>query len=94
MGAFLSWLGAFMESKIGSIVVQLCLAMGISFTSYKFGIEPFQNFISQQLAGMSGVVAQVMGFLGFGIAISMMLSAVAAKFATRGMKAVLSKKGV
>ncbi len=92
MGAFLSWLGAFMESHIGSIVVQLLLSLGISFTTYKFGIQPFQTFIAQQLAGVTGLIAQVIGFLGLGIAMSMILSAIAAKYATRGMKAVLSKK--
>jgi len=93
MGRFLTWLGAFLESHIGSIVVQLGLSLGVSLVSYKFGVEPFMNFIAQQLAGVSGMVAQVMGFLGLGIALSMILSAIAAKYATKGLTAVLSKKG-
>lgn len=93
MGKFLTWLGAFLESRIGSIAVQLGLSAGVSLVSYKFGVEPFMNFITQQLAGVTGVIAQVVGFLGLGIALSMILSAIAAKYATKGLTAVLSKKG-
>lgn len=93
MGSFLTWLGVFLESRIGSIVVQLALSLGITVGSYKFGIEPFQNFIAQQLGGVSGLIANVIGFLGAGIAISMILSAIAAKYATGAMKAVLTRKG-
>jgi hypothetical protein len=92
MGAFFAWLGAFVESKLGSWAVSVLLALGVSFTSYKFGVEKFQSFIIQQVGGMPAVVAAVFGWLGGGIAMSMMLSAVAAKYATRGLQAVLTKK--
>ncbi|MDR3445149.1 DUF2523 family protein [Dyella sp.] len=93
MARLIAWLGVLLETKLGTFVVNALLTLGVSFTSYKFGVAPLTNFITQQIGQLPGQVANVIGWLGGGIAMSMILSAIAAKYATNGISAVLTKKG-
>lgn len=93
MARLIAWLGVLLESKLGSYVISALLTLGVSFTSYKFGVAPLQQFITQQIGQLTGQVAAVFGYLGGGIACSMILSAIAVKYATNGLTAVLTKRG-
>lgn len=93
MPAIIGWLMAALETRIGSIVVQLLITLGISFTSYKFGVEELESWIRGLGSSMGAQAVGVLGFLGFDADITIILSAMAAKKATNGMQAVLTRKG-
>lgn len=93
MPALLAWLGALLETRLGSWLIQALATLGVSFVTYKVGVEPFRNLLVEHLASMPAMFANVIGYLWIDRALTMIMSAAAAKEATNGMRAVLTKKG-
>ena len=93
MPAILGWLGALIETRLGAWVIQVLMTLGISFVSYKVGVEPFRNAIAQHLGEMPALYANVLGYMWVDRAITMVLSAGVAKEAKKGLQAVLTRKG-
>lgn len=95
MWAWISAAGALfakiMQSRIGGWIVAALVWLGISITTYKFGVEGFRSLIATQL-GSAGFLVNWMGFLGVDQAITITLSAIAAKYATEGAKIALTKR--
>jgi len=92
MPALVSWLISALETKAGTLVLQVLVSLGLSFTTYKFSVAPLRDFIAQQVGGMSAQFVNILGFLGVDQAITMILSAIAARYAVQGAKVALSKK--
>lgn len=92
MPVVVAWLVGVLESRIGSIVVSALLSLGLSYTTYKFSVAPLRTLIANDVGSLSSMAANVLGFLWVDRAITMLLSAVAAKYATQGAKAVLTRK--
>lgn len=93
MPALVVWLLGVLESRIGSIVISALLALGLSFTSYKFSVAPITSWIQGAVGGIPAMGIAVLGFLGVDKAITMILSAVASKYAVQGARAALTRKG-
>jgi len=91
MPAIIAWVAALLETKIGSWAIQACLALGISFVTYKVGVQPFRDAIVSNLSSMPSMFANVLGYLWVDRALTMIFAAAAAKQATGGLKAVLTK---
>lgn len=93
MPVLIGWLGALLETKLGQWVIQILLTLGISFVTYKVGVAPFRDLIMSSFSAMPAMFANILGYMWVDRAISMILSAAVAKEATKGMSAVLTKKG-
>lgn len=91
MPALIAWLMSALETTIGSIVISGLLSLGIGFTTYKFTVAPLKAFIIAQAGGMGAQAVAILGFLGFDVAITIILSAIAARYAVSGAKAVLTR---
>ncbi|MFK2904960.1 DUF2523 domain-containing protein [Dyella ginsengisoli] len=92
MPALIAWLLGALETTIGSIIVSALLSLGLGFTTYKFTVEPLKNFILSQSSGLGATAVNILGFLGLDQAITMILSAIAARYAVSGARAVLTRK--
>lgn len=79
-----------MKSRIGGWIVAGLIWLGISITTYKFGVQPFTAAISNMLGG-AGFLVNWMGFFGVDKAVTIVLSAIAAKYATGAAKVALTK---
>lgn len=88
----LGWLVRVLSSRIGVFIASALLWLGLSVTSYKFGVAPFRSLISQEL-GSAGFLMDWMGFFAVDQAITIVLSAIAAKYAIAGAKVALTKRG-
>lgn len=92
MPALVAWLLGALETTIGSIVISALLSLGLGYTTYKFTVAPLRDFIAAQASGVSGMAVQILGFLGLDVAITMILSAIAASYAVRGAKAIFTRR--
>lgn len=93
MPALIGWLGALLETRLGQWVIQILLTLGISFASYKVGVAPFRELIASSLSSMPAMFANVIGYLWIDRALTMIMSAGVAKEGTKGLTAILTKKG-
>lgn len=92
MPALVAWLLGALESAAGSIVISALVSMGLGFTTYTFTVEPLKAFILQQSSGLGATAVNILGFLGLDQAITIILSAIAARYAVSGARAVLTRK--
>jgi len=75
------------KNRIGQMLTAVLGWFGVSLASYKFGVEPFiEHLESLATSGMGGgdyaaVALQWMGLLNFDKALTMIISAVAARHA-------------
>lgn len=79
------------SSRIGGWIIAALVWLGLSVTTYKFGVTQFESLISSQL-GSAGFLVNWMGFFGVDKAVTIVLSAIAAKYATGAAKVALTKK--
>ena len=79
------------SSRMGLFISSALVWLGLSVTSYKFAVAPFTSLISGQL-GSAGFLVNWMGFFGVDKAITIVLSAIAAKYAIAGAKVALTKR--
>jgi hypothetical protein len=79
-------------SRIGGWIVTALLWLGISLTTYKFGVDGFKSLISGEFSHADFLVNWI-GFFGIDQAITIVLSAIASKYAVQGAKIALTKKG-
>lgn len=93
MPALVAWIGALLESRLGTWVIQVLMTLGISFVTYKAGVEPFRELVAAQFSAMPAMYANIIGYLWIDRCFTMIFSAYAAKQATSSMSAVLTRKG-
>lgn len=93
MPVVIGWLMAALESTAGSIIVSALLSLGLSITTYSFGIGPLRSMIASQLSGSGGYFLNILGWLRVDVAISMILSAYAARWTTRSAMSLIKRKG-
>ena len=74
----------------GPLIAQVLVFFGLSLTTYHFAVAPFRSLLANQL-GSAGFLVNWIGFFGVDKAITIVLSAIAAKFAIGGAKAALTK---
>ena len=80
------------KNRIGQMVTAILAWAGITLASYEFGVEPFLDQLrSYAQGGMGGgefaaVALQWMGLMKFDVALTMIISAVAAKHAINAGK--------
>lgn len=80
------------SSRIGLFIGSALVWLGLSYTSYSFGVTPFKSVISTEFQ-QTGFIMNWLGFFGVDKAVTIILSAVAAKYAVAGAKVALTKKG-
>lgn len=85
------WLVKVLNSRIGGIIVSAMLFLGISMTTYTFGVTQFESLIQNELSG-AGFLVDWMGFFAVDKAITIVLSAIAAKYATGAAKVAITKR--
>lgn len=94
MGAILAAAGALLArifaSRIGGWVVGALIWLGLSITTYKFGVEGFRSLIANEM-GQAGFLINWLGFFGVDEAITIVLSAIAAKYAVQGAKVAFTR---
>lgn len=79
------------KSRFGGFIVSALLWLGISLTTYKFGVQGFKTLIANEFSRADFLV-NWMGFFGVDQAITIVLSAIAAKYAAQGAKIALTKR--
>lgn len=92
MGKIIGWLLTALESRAGSIGVSLLASLGLGFTAYKFTIAPLRDFIASQAGGAPAMAIGILGFLGLDKAVTMILSAIASKYAISGARQILTRR--
>lgn len=93
MPVVIAWLMGALESTAGSIIISSMLSLGLSFASYTFGVGPLRSMISSQLGGSGAYFVNILGWLGVDKAITMILSAYAAKWTTQSALSLIKRKG-
>lgn len=80
------------KNRIGQMITAILAWFGITLAAYEFGVEPFIDQLeayAQVGAGggeLAAVALQWMGLIKFDVALTMMISAVAAKHAINAGK--------
>lgn len=85
MPEIVAWIGEMLEKYAGAIVIQALLSLGLSWVTYKFSVTPIKNYIVAHTAGMPRYALEVLGFLGVDKAVTIILSAYAARLAVGGL---------
>ena len=91
MPAFFIWLFEILETRIGSIVISALLSLGLSWTTYTFSVAPLKSLIVSSMAGAPALAVNVLGFLWVDRAVTLLLSAAAAKAAVQAGRQVLTR---
>lgn len=93
MPALVVWLGEMLASVAGTMLIRALLAVGIGLaTTAVFHAANVGPKIAA-LLGQAGPLVGYIGFFGLDKAITIILSALAARAATNAAKAFLTKKG-
>lgn len=80
------------KNRIGQMITAILAWLGISLAAYEFGVEPFLDQLRDYAQGGMGggeyaaVALQWMGLMKFDVALTMILSAIAAKHAINAGK--------
>jgi len=83
---------AIMRSRVGGWTVAALVWLGLSITTYKFGVDGFKSLIANEFSHADFLVNWI-GFFGIDQAVTIVLSAIAAKYAAQGAKIALTKSG-
>lgn len=92
MPALIAWLVGLLESAAGSIIISALISLGFSFVSYKFAAQPFENMVKGYLAQGGQQFLSIMGFLGVDQCVTMIFSAIAARYAVQGASHLVRNK--
>jgi hypothetical protein len=93
MPLIVSWIAALLETRLGSWIISALLTLGISFVSYKFSVAPFRDYIIGAFSGAPAMYANIIGYLWIDRGLTMVLGAKTSQMATKGLTAVLTKRG-
>lgn len=91
-GPLLAALSRLISSQIGQWVAAAMVWLGLSWATQSAVVAPLIDQIQSVAQGTSGDALQWLGYLKFDVALSMLFSAVAAKYALMGARAVLVKR--
>ena len=89
--AAISLLVKVFSSRMGVFIASALVWLGLSYTSYTFGVAPFRTLIFNEFS-QAGFLINWMGFFGVDKAVTIILSAVTAKYAVAGAKVALTKR--
>lgn len=90
LGPIVAWIIRILAVRLVGLAVTTLLGLGLSFTSYKFGVAPFRDMISSHLATAGASVLNWLGFLGVDAFITIILSAITVKYIFAALKVGLS----
>lgn len=90
IGALVSMLLQGLRQYLPGIVGRVLLAFGIGLVTHEVALPPMKAFVASKVAGLGPVLVAYFDASGFGIAVTMILSAWAA---ARAQAAILSKLG-
>lgn len=94
MPALIAWLLGALESSIGSIIISALVTLGFSFTTYKFAVQPFRAMVQGYLSSGGSQLTAIIGFLGIDQCVTMVLSAIAARYAVSSVSSLVRNKKV
>lgn len=80
------WIISMLGTYGGNIVARVMVALGLGYVTYNFSVQPLRQLMIDQLSSMPAQAIQIVGFLGIDKAITIVLSAVVAKYAVSGVK--------
>lgn len=90
IGALVAMLLQGLRQYLPGIIGRVLLAFGIGLVTHEIAMPPIKAFIASKVAGLGPVLIAYWDATGFGIAVTMILSAWAA---ARAQAAILSKLG-
>lgn len=90
IGALISALINALRTYLPGIVGRVLLALGIGFATHTLAMPALLGMIQTRVSGLPAVLLQYFGALGIDVAITIILSALAARAA---QKALLTKLG-
>lgn len=88
IGALVSMLLQALRQYLPGIIGRVLLAFGIGLVAHEIALPAIKSFIQSKISGLGPVLIAYFDATGFGIAITMILSAWAA---THTQRAILSK---
>lgn len=91
LAPIVAWILRVLMVRGVGLVVAVIAGLGLSLVSYKFAVQPFSQMIADYLGGAGAVMVNWLGFFGVDQFITIVLSAVAVKFAMGAVKVGLSK---
>lgn len=77
------WLTAGLFASVGAFAGRVFTALGIGWVTYNFAMPQFTAYFQQLFGGVGALPLQVIGYLQLDIFVTMVLSAIATKFAMR-----------
>lgn len=90
IGALVTMLLQGLRQYLPGIIGRVLLAFGIGLATYEIALPPLKAFIQSKVATLGPILIAYFDATGFGIAVTMILSAWAA---ARAQAAILSKLG-
>lgn len=78
-----SWVAGGLAASIGTIITRAMAALGIGYVTYTFAMPEFVSLISTQFVGLPPEVRGVIAMTKVDVAITIILSAVAARTTMR-----------
>lgn len=92
VGVLVGTLGRMVASRIGTWVVAVLIWFGLSVGTTQLIVEPMIAWINSLMGQLPGEAAQWLTFFNVPLAVSMILSAYAARASVGGLKAKLVKR--
>lgn len=77
------WIVAAFGASMGGLLFKALAALGIGYASYTFLVPEFKSAISNQFSGIPGEVRAALGMMKIDVFITMVLSAISARLASR-----------
>ncbi len=77
------WVAASLATSIGTIIARGLLALGIGYTTYNFGLPAFMSFFQSAIGSVPAEIRAGIGLAKLDVAITIIVSAVAAKMGMR-----------
>ena len=92
VGALLAGLSRLLGSRIGQWALQLLAFFGLGFAAQQYAVAPLLAQIQSYASGAGGEAVMWMAYLNFDKAITMIMSAYAARATLQGARAFLTKR--
>jgi hypothetical protein len=91
-GVFAGTLGRMIASRVGTWAVAVLLWFGLSFSTTQLVVEPMLAWIQSLMGQLPGDAVQWVTFFNLDLAVSMILSAYAARASIGGLRARLVRR--
>lgn len=81
MPALIAWLARIFSTRLGQWITSAMVFMGLAFGTQEFAIGPLRSYIETAWGGLGGQVLATLGYANIDRAVTIILSAVAARAA-------------